>query len=80
MVDSYKACAQSCDALYSDVVDLARAGLLGPITHEKPIPADWFMDPRVKDIWQKYFKSLQPLDLPVEFRNDSKWKAILNTA
>jgi hypothetical protein len=80
IVDTHKVCAQSCDKLYSDIQELGSAGLLGPITAGKPIPEEWFKDPKVKALWDKHIKPLKASDLPAAFHNDARWKEIMNTA
>jgi hypothetical protein len=80
IVDTHKVCAQTCDKLYSDVVELGRAGLLGPITNSTPVPEDWFKEPKVKALWDKHIKPLKPSDLPAAFHNDARWREIMNTA
>lgn len=80
VVDSHKVCAANCDTLYSDVVELAQSGLLGPITKGRPVPDAWFDEPKVRAIWGKYFLSLTPAQMPPQFHNDRRWKEIMNTA
>lgn len=80
IIDTYKVCAQTCDSLYHDVVELGRSGLLGPIADNTPVPETWFNDPKVKAIWNSHFKPRKPVNFPPQFHNDAKWKMILNTA
>jgi hypothetical protein len=65
IINSNAACYSSCDSLNKEIVELGRAGLLGPMLKGGNVEESTFNNPRILDAYQKFLK---PIQLPAEER------------
>lgn len=79
IMSSHGACSNSCDKLNSDIVELARAGALGPMLKDDKVDPEIFKNQRILEIYLKYVKPIPPNQLPWTFHNDEWWKKIGST-
>jgi hypothetical protein len=80
IVSTHGACAQECDKLHSDVVTLARAGLLGPMLRDGRIDSAVFANPKILAVYIKYLKPIPPENLPWHFHNQDWWRRVRDSA
>ena len=72
-------CARSCDELEEAIVELGRAGLLGPLISEGPIDPETFSEPAMLELWLEHVPPIDPRELPATFHNDIRWDEIQRT-
>ncbi|MBX5157669.1 hypothetical protein HJB89_11100 [Rhizobium sp. NZLR8] len=63
LINDNAACYNTCDSLNKEIVELGRAGLLGPMLKDGNIDEATFTNQRILDAYQKFVK---PIQLPAK--------------
>ena len=80
VVSSHGACANTCDAMYADIVTLGQAGVLGPLLKDGKVDEAALTNPKVLDAYLKHVKPVPSGKLPWQFHNQAWWDKISKTA
>lgn len=73
VLKEHKACYETCDSLNKEIVELGRAGLLGPMLKDGKIDEAAFSNQRIIDAFTKFLK---PIQLPAEEKGEAWAKYI----
>ena len=80
VVSNHGACAAKCDAMYSDIVSLGQAGVLGPLLKDGKVNEAALNNPKVVEAYSRYLKPLPSGSLPWQFHNEKWWDKVNHTA